>query len=93
LQNDKRLILQLKPEIRKNAWYADDEWNAIVQSRIYVASSGGLFDMAATEMFKMDLRSAPLQLQVEPGIDALKLELRYVYQARSHLLPTLIHPI
>jgi hypothetical protein len=75
LQNkSERPILHLKP-----ACFADDEWYANVQVRIFIARNGELFRMTTTQMFELGKRCRPLELQVEPDVDAIKLELRFVY--------------
>ena len=76
LQNIERLILELKPVMR----HPDDEWYAVVQTRFYVARTGEKFRIAGAEVFSLGKRCEPLELRLEPEVDALKVEMRYVYQ-------------
>jgi hypothetical protein len=60
-----------------------DEWKAVVQARIYIARKKQSLKMAMTEVLEVG-NNAPLELHVEPDIENIKIELRFIYQVSEN---------
>jgi hypothetical protein len=54
-------------------------WEGILQ-RLYAAKNNK-FQYVFGDIFEFGIGKTPLELQIEPELDYLKLEFRYIYQA------------
>jgi hypothetical protein len=52
----------------------------ILQTRLYEAKNNNKFQYVFGDIFEFGIGKTPLELQIEPELDDLKLEFSYIYQ-------------
>ncbi|KAL7070314.1 hypothetical protein ACQ4LE_010591 [Meloidogyne hapla] len=76
------LNLIVEPQVR----VVGASWKAIVQARFYIADNFDQLRLAFSEILSLsNYCSNPLTLHFGPNINALKLEMRYIYESYNEL--------